>query len=256
MRQEFTGNLDRASPRVNQSCRRCRTGDGCVRSFYGAPRTQKNPGLLGNRGSDDVERLVAVTTAAAIFAGWPAVVARRGAALTGSAVAVAAPFAVAPFSWSAVAIAAAFAMASFAGSAIAIASFAGSAIAVAATVVAVAAFARATILARRRAFAWLRRIHLVQQRLARQFHAVLIVDGDHFHLEHIADLAHVLDAIDIRHIQFADVAKTIAARQNLNEGAEFLDRGNPALVHLADANLFGQRLDLGLGGFGAGRVHV
>ena len=61
---------------------------------------------------------------------------------------------------------------------------------------------------------------------------------------------------DVLVVQLADVAQAVPARQDLDEGAEVLDRGDPALVDLADLHLLGQRLDLGLGGLGAGGVQV
>ena len=64
----------------------------------------------------------------------------------------------------------------------------------------------------------------------------------------------VLDLVDVLVVQLADVAQAVAAGQDLDEGAEVLDRRDPALVDLADAHLLGQRLDLELGRLGAGGV--
>src|SRR5262249_40918810 len=92
--------------------------------------------------------------------------------------------------------------------------------------------------------------------LARQLDAVVLVDGDHLHLQLVADLDHVLDPPDVLVVQLADVAQAVAARDDLDEGAEVLDRGDLALVDLADADLLGQRLDVHLGGRGPGGVVV
>ena len=72
------------------------------------------------------------------------------------------------------------------------------------------------------------------RRLARQLDAVLVVDGDHLDLQLVADLADVFDLADVLVVQLADVAQAVAARQDLDEGAEVLDRRDPALVDLAD----------------------
>ena len=50
----------------------------------------------------------------------------------------------------------------------------------------------------------------------------------------VADLAHVVDLVDVLVVQLADVAQAVAARQDLDEGAEVLDRRDLALVDLAD----------------------
>src|SRR5437867_1296463 len=77
-----------------------------------------------------------------------------------------------------------------------------------------------------------RPVLLPQERLPRQIHAVLVVDGDHLHLQPVADLADVLDLLDVLVAQLADVTQAVAAGQDLDEGAEVLDRRHPALVHL------------------------
>src|SRR5262245_7902879 len=51
---------------------------------------------------------------------------------------------------------------------------------------------------RQRGFAAL----LAKQGLARQLHAVVLVDGDHFHVEHVAYFADILDPTDVFVIQF------------------------------------------------------
>src|SRR5262249_22138987 len=97
---------------------------------------------------------------------------------------------------------------------------------------------------------------LPQQRLARQLDAVVLVDGDHLHLDLVAELDHVLDLADVLVIQLADVTQTVAARRDLDEGPEILDRGDLTLVDAADADLLGDRLHLGPRRFGLGAVHV
>src|SRR5262249_61752516 len=97
---------------------------------------------------------------------------------------------------------------------------------------------------------------LPQQHLARQLDAIVLVDGDHLHLDLVAKFDNVLDLPDILVVQFADVAEAIAARGDLDEGSEVLDRGDLALVDLADADFFRQGLHLGTGGLGASGVAV
>src|SRR5205807_8193056 len=88
---------------------------------------------------------------------------------------------------------------------------------------------------------------LAQQGLARQLDAVVLVDGDHLDLDPVADLDHVLDLADVLVVQLADVAQAVAARGDLDEGPEVLDRRDLPLVDFADPDLLGQRLDLGPG---------
>src|SRR5262245_7658674 len=76
--------------------------------------------------------------------------------------------------------------------------------------------------------------------LSRQLHAVLVVDGDHLDLQAVAHLADVFDLVHVLVVQLADVAEPVPAGQDLDEGAEVLDRGDPPVVHFADADLFGQ----------------
>src|SRR5207248_907940 len=106
------------------------------------------------------------------------------------------------------------------------------------TVTALAAWWR-RLLRRRWGAAFGRRVLVSQHRLARQFHAVVLVDGDDLHLDLVADAHHVFDLADVLVVQLADVAQSIAAGRDLDEGAEILDRRDLALVDLADANLFG-----------------
>ena len=61
-----------------------------------------------------------------------------------------------------------------------------------------------------------------QNSLARQLDAVLVVYSDHFDFERVTNFA------DVRHVlheaigQFADVAQSVLARRNLDEGAKSL----------------------------------
>src|SRR5579859_4723748 len=136
-----------------------------------------------------------------------------------------------------------------------------------AAVIAVAAWAtviaaRATIAVAVAALAWRRRSinglarRFPDQHFARQFYAILIVDGNHFHLQGVAHLANFLDFADVLVVQLADVAQAVAARQDLDERAEVLDRSDAAFVDLADPHLFGDGLDAELGGLGAGGLAV
>jgi hypothetical protein len=84
-----------------------------------------------------------------------------------------------------------------------------------------AVFARLPGLARRHGrFAAL----LAQKRLPRQLDPVVLVDGDHLHVQHVADPTHVLDPADVLVVQLADVAQTVASGQDFDEGAEIFDR--------------------------------
>ena len=65
-------------------------------------------------------------------------------------------------------------------------------------------------------------------------------------------LHHVVDPADVPVVQFADVAQPVAARGDLDERPELLDRRHLAVVDLADLDLGGQRLDLPPGRLGAG----
>src|SRR5260370_41127160 len=84
----------------------------------------------------------------------------------------------------------------------------------------------------------------------------MLIDGDHFYLQNVADFADVVNLTDVLVVQFTDVTETVAAGQDFDEGPKVLDRRHFALVDLADADFLGKRLYLGLGGFGAGRFHV
>ena len=86
--------------------------------------------------------------------------------------------------------------------------------------------------------------------LARQLHAVLVVHGDRLHQHRIADPADVRHAGNIAIGQLADVDQAVLAGKDLDEGPEFLDRGDPALVDPADLHALGHGHDLVAGRLG------
>jgi hypothetical protein len=67
-----------------------------------------------------------------------------------------------------------------------------------------------------------------------QLDPVAIVDVDYLDLHLVTDVADVVDAANVAAGQFADVAQSIAARENLDECAEVLDAADGAGVDLAD----------------------
>ncbi len=67
----------------------------------------------------------------------------------------------------------------------------------------------------------------------------------------IANLANVLHLVHILIVEFANVAESVAAGQDFDEGAEVLDGCHLAIVDLANFHLLRQRFDLGLGSLGA-----
>src|SRR5205814_10325091 len=72
------------------------------------------------------------------------------------------------------------------------------------------------------------------QRLAAQLHTALVVDADHLHRHLVAHLHHVIDAADVPGVQFGDVAQPVAARRDLDERPELLDRDHLPVVHRPD----------------------
>src|SRR5262249_52400818 len=92
--------------------------------------------------------------------------------------------------------------------------------------------------------------------LARQLDAVLVVDGDDLDLHLVADLADLIDPVDVADVELADVHEPVAARDDLDERPEILDRRHLAVVDLADLDLLGQRLDLRSSRLGPGRLAV
>src|SRR5262249_41629642 len=75
---------------------------------------------------------------------------------------------------------------------------------------------------------------VLQEGLARHLDPVLLVDGDHLHLDLVAQLDHILDPADVLVVQLADVAQGVLAGRDLDEGAEFPDGDHLALVDPAD----------------------
>src|SRR5207302_514585 len=97
---------------------------------------------------------------------------------------------------------------------------------------------------------------LTQHSLARQLDAVLVVDGDDLDLHDVADLAHIFDLVHVLVVQLADVAESVTAGKDFNEGAEVLDGRDAAFVNFADAHFLGQGLDLLPRRLRLGCVHV
>src|SRR5690606_37677722 len=88
--------------------------------------------------------------------------------------------------------------------------------------------------------------------LAAQLDAVLLVDGDDFDPQVIADLANLVDVLDVSFGELADVAQSVFAGSDLDKRTEILDAADGAVVDLANLDLFGQSLDASHGGFGTG----
>jgi hypothetical protein len=64
---------------------------------------------------------------------------------------------------------------------------------------------------------------LLERGLTRKFHPSFVVDPDAFHPDHFADLGDVFDPANPEVRQLRDVDETILARENFDEGTEFLD---------------------------------
>ncbi len=64
------------------------------------------------------------------------------------------------------------------------------------------------------------RVLFTQQRLPRQFHAVMLVDGDHLDLDMVADLANIIDLTDVFVVQLTNMTEAVAAGQNLDESRQ------------------------------------
>src|SRR4029078_3008452 len=73
---------------------------------------------------------------------------------------------------------------------------------------------------------------------------------DHQHLHLIADAADIADGVDVAGRELADMHQTVAAWQNLDEGAEILDARNAAVVDLADLDGGGAGFDRSQSGVG------
>ena len=66
--------------------------------------------------------------------------------------------------------------------------------------------------------------------LATELHAALVVDADAFDPHRVTHLDDILDLVDADVSEFGNMAKTILAWQDLNEGSKFFDRDNGALI--------------------------
>src|SRR5262245_46249237 len=69
-----------------------------------------------------------------------------------------------------------------------------------------------------------------KENLARQFDAVLVVDGDDLDLDAVADFADGVDALDVLVVEFADMTQPIATGQDFDERAKILNRRDAAIV--------------------------
>src|SRR6185295_12285235 len=78
-----------------------------------------------------------------------------------------------------------------------------------------------------------------QDGLAGQPDLAHVVDLQHFHFDRVAFLHGVFDLRDALNVELADVAEAFAAREDLHERAELLDRDHFALVDLADLGFSG-----------------
>src|SRR5688572_2945973 len=86
-------------------------------------------------------------------------------------------------------------------------------------------------------------LRLVQQRLAAQLHAPLIVDADQLDAHDLALLHHVLDLLDAAILELGDVHQAVAAGKDLHEGTERGDALDRPLIDPADLGLLDDRLD-------------
>ena len=82
-----------------------------------------------------------------------------------------------------------------------------------------------------------------EQLAARQANLALAVDRDDLHLDLVALLEHVLDALDALVRDLGDVHEAVGVRQDLDEGAEVGDALDDAVVDGADLGLRGEALD-------------
>src|SRR5690606_3023674 len=82
----------------------------------------------------------------------------------------------------------------------------------------------------------------------REVDATEVVDLDDLHLDHVADVHHVLDAVHALFGQLGDLHHAVLVREDLHERAEGHDPGDGALVDLADLDLLREALDLPDGG--------
>src|SRR5207248_1301239 len=99
---------------------------------------------------------------------------------------------------------------------------------------AIAAAAEATAAATAVRRAPLLAFDLGNETAARQVHTALRVDLQHLHLELIADVDHVRDALDRAGSELTGADQAFLAGEDLDESAEIHQPGHPALVGLAD----------------------
>ena len=84
----------------------------------------------------------------------------------------------------------------------------------------------------------------------------MLVDSNNLHLNAIAHFANLVNTGDETRVEFADMAKAIAAGQDFDKRAEFLDAGYLAFVHTANLNFFRDGCDTLAGRFGTFSVGV
>src|SRR5437870_288705 len=84
---------------------------------------------------------------------------------------------------------------------------------------------------------------LLDRRLAAQVEPALAVDLDRLDHDLVADVAHLLNPLDAVAGELGDVNQAVLAGQHLNEGAEWHDAHDLALVELTDLDLVCQSPD-------------
>src|SRR5438128_2009874 len=100
------------------------------------------------------------------------------------------------------------------------------------------------------------RILFAQEHLPRKLDSILIVDRNHFHAQHVADLADFVYPADIAFGEFRNVTESVAPGQDFDERPEILDRCDPPFVNLADLHLLRERLHARPSRLGARRIGV
>ena len=89
-------------------------------------------------------------------------------------------------------------------------------------------------------------IAILHSCFAAEFDAALVVNADAFDPDGVADFDNVLDFVHAELGEFGDVAESIFARKNLDEGAEFFDGNDGALVEFTNRDFLGQPLMISL----------
>src|SRR5258705_12944922 len=84
---------------------------------------------------------------------------------------------------------------------------------------------------------------LFHRSFARELHAAFFIDADALDPNEVTDFDDVLGPVHAEVRQFADVHHAVLAGEHFDEAAEFLDRHDAALIHLADANFLGHAFD-------------